>query len=85
MSMPYDTYVQSMAKTTGCANSWGDHLTLDSAANFYNVRVWCIESSAQYECSLVAPEQEVHSTLDIYIGHLREWHYVSVTSLQVFV
>ena len=52
MSKPYCLYVKHMAASDGAACSWGDHLTLDAIANVYDVRVWCIESSVDNECTL---------------------------------
>lgn len=75
MSMPYDWYIERMAKT----GSWGDHLTLDSIANVFDVRVWCIESSPNIECCLVAPEQDRDTTANVYIGHVGQHHFISVT------
>lgn len=85
MSRKYNLYLKQMASTDGGTCSWGDHLTLDAIANVYNMRVWCIESSVQYECTRISPENESFSTNDIYVGHIEEWHYVSVTSHQVHI
>ena len=81
MALPYMSYVRQMSRTDG---AWGDHLTLDALSNIYNVRVWVIESAHNYECSLVAPTHEGPATRDIYLGHIGDWHYVSVTSSLVF-
>ena len=80
MTVPYSNYVEEMAAT-----AWGDHLTLDSIANVYNVRIWCIESASQYECAMVAPQRELPTTGDICLGHLAEKHYISVVPTQVYI
>ena len=61
----------------------GDHLTLDALFNVYGLRVWVTESAAGHECSLVAPRQG--ALRDIYLGHIGDWHYVSVTSSLVLL
>lgn len=78
--MSYNKYMQEMT-----TNAWGDHLTLDVIANIFNVRIWCIKSAHHFECSLVAPQQILSTTGDIYVGHLGERNYVSVVPNQVYV
>lgn len=79
MSKTYSLYVKGMP----VAGSWGDHLTLDAIANVYNTRLWCIESAVNYECTRIGPVQDIPSTQDIYVGHIGEWHYMSVTPNKV--
>ena len=85
MSKKYNLYLKHMSATGGggvC--SWGDHLTLDAIANMYNIRVWCIESPLSHECTRIGPLRELSSTQDIYVGHIGEWHYVSVAPSKVY-
>ena len=52
--MIFERYVSSMSRS----GTWGDHLTLDAIANEHNVRLWIVESAADYECSVVEPLTE---------------------------
>ena len=83
MTIKFESYLSHLAKSDGSLQSWGDHLTLDALSNVYRLRVWVIESGAGHECSLVAPQQR--ASRDIYLGHIGDRHYVSVTSSLVLL
>lgn len=62
------------------AGAWGDHIILQAIAETMNLRIHVIESSQNFaELTLVQTLNMSETT--IYIGHIGELHYVSITGL----
>ena len=65
-------YLQSMAKD----GTWGDHVVLLAAANYFQTPIRII-SSLDREI-VVHPEHSVADPTPLVLGHIHEFHYVSL-------
>lgn len=71
--MAYSEYVQKMAKS----GSWGDHVTLQAAADFYGVRI-CLLTSFKDTCFVQILPRQKKSGRVIFLSFWAEVHYNSV-------
>ena len=69
-------YLQSMAKD----GTWGDHLVLLAAANYFQTPIRII-SSLEREI-VVQPDNVVVNMHPLVLGHIHEFHYVSLQPKQ---
>lgn len=70
----YHSYVSNMAKD----GTWGDHITLQAAADVLGVRI-LIVSSYQEECIIeILPHLEQPSVKTLYLSFWHEVHYGSI-------
>ena len=60
--------------------TWGDHVVLLAAANYYQIPIRII-SSLDREI-LVLPDHAVADTSPLVLGHIHEFHYVSLQPRQ---
>ena len=65
-------YLRSMEKD----GTWGDHLILCAAANYYKTSIRVI-SSLDRE-SMINPNHLVLNTNPLVLGHIHEYHFVSL-------
>ena len=65
-------YLQSMAKD----GTWGDHMVLLAAANYFQSPIRII-SSRDHEI-VVQPDHAVADIIPLVLGHVHEFHYVSL-------
>ena len=56
--------------------TWGDHVVLFAAANHFQTPIRII-SSLNYE-TVVHPDHAVANTSPLVLGHIHEFHYVSL-------
>ena len=75
-------YLKSMEKD----GTWGDHLMLQAAANYYRTSI-CVISSLGHE-TLISPHNLSATTTNsnhqqpLVVGHIFELHYVSLIPRQ---
>ena len=72
----WPTYLQNMAKN----RTFGDHLTLQAAADFFNVEFIAISSLGPAPTTVISPQNSVPIS-SFYIGHFAEGdgeHYVAL-------
>ena len=69
-------YLQSMAKD----GTWGDHVVLFAAANHFQTPIHII-SSLDREI-VVEPDHAPANTNPLMLGHIHEFHYVSLQPRQ---
>ena len=70
----WPTYLQNMAKN----GTYGDHLTLQAAADLFNVEFIVISSPGPAAATVISPQNSVPIS-SFYIGHFAEGdgeHYV---------
>jgi len=56
--------------------TWGDHLVLLAAANYYRTDIRVISSLGREV--LISPDRPVANTSPLVLGHIHEEHYVSL-------
>ena len=56
--------------------TWGDHLILHAAANYYKTRIRVISSLDRDV--IISPDHPVANTNQLVLGHIHESHYVSL-------
>jgi hypothetical protein len=64
--------------------TWADHIIIQSVANINNLRIHITESAPNFSESTAVSSVHAESggnVRDIYIGHLRELHYVSTAPI----
>lgn len=71
--MKYDEYVKKLAKS----GEWGDHVTLQAAADFYGVRI-CLLTSFKDTCFIQILPRYKKSTRVIFLSFWAEVHYNSI-------
>ena len=77
-------YLQSMSRL----GTWADHIIIQAVANANNLRINITESEPNFSesttISSIYAESETHrrNLRDIYVGHLEELHYVSITPIR---
>lgn len=57
---------------------WGDHVMLYAAANRYEVSIRVICLSLEHFDVIIVPSCDVVDPRQLIIGHIREFHYVSL-------
>ena len=68
----WDEYLTRMM-TDG---AWGDHLILKGAANFFETCIQVV--SSHQDDVMICPEYDVTGNNPLVLGHLPEFHYVSL-------
>ena len=68
----WDEYLTRMM-TDG---AWGDHLILKGAANFFETCIQVV--SSHQDDVMICPEYDVTGSNPLVLGHLPEFHYVSL-------
>jgi hypothetical protein len=71
--MKYTDYVKNMAKD----GEWGDHVTLQAAADYYGVKISLI-TSFKDTCFIEITPNEQKSTREMYLSFWAEVHYNSI-------
>jgi len=56
--------------------TWGDHLVLLAAANYYRTDIRVVSSLGREV--LISPDRPVANTSPLVLGHIHEEHYVSL-------
>ena len=56
--------------------AWGDHLILKGAANFFETCIQVV--SSHQDDVMICPEYDVTGSNPLVLGHLPEFHYVSL-------
>ena len=57
--------------------TWGDYLTLMAAANIFHMRITVVSSILDAPPTIIEPV-ESSDNINIYLGHLHEFHYISL-------
>ncbi|CAM6098513.1 unnamed protein product [Calypogeia fissa] len=73
VTMPYSEYLKKMAKS----GEWGDHVTLQAAADSYGVKIWLITSFKDTSFIEILPDR-ILSNRVIYLSFWAEVHYNSI-------
>ena len=60
--------------------TWGDHLVLLAAANYYRTHIRVISSLGRDV--FISPELPTANTVPLVLGHIHEEHYVSLQPKQ---
>ena len=68
----WDEYLTRMMKD----GAWGDHLILKGAANFFETCIQVV--SSHQDDVMICPEYDVTGSNPLVLGHLPEFHYVSL-------
>ncbi|XP_057870859.1 OVARIAN TUMOR DOMAIN-containing deubiquitinating enzyme 12 [Cryptomeria japonica] len=71
--MPYDEYLKKIAKS----GEWGDHVTLQAAADCYGVKI-CVVTSFKDTCFIEILPKVQHSKRVIFLSFWAEVHYNSI-------
>ncbi|KAL2645402.1 hypothetical protein R1flu_012989 [Riccia fluitans] len=71
--MSYNEYLKKMAKS----GEWGDHVTLQAAADYYGTKIWLITSFKDTAFIEILPAQ-VQTYRVIYLSFWSEIHYNSI-------
>ncbi|KAH7316150.1 hypothetical protein KP509_21G080200 [Ceratopteris richardii] len=74
VSMKYTDYANMME----ISGEWGDHLTLQAAADYYRVRIWLLTSFEDTPFIQISPKQEKSPAQAIYLSFCSEAHYNSL-------
>ena len=72
----WSDYLRSMEKD----GTWGDHLILHAAANYYKTRIRIISSLGNEV--VLYPDGIVLNPNPLVLGHVHEYHYVSLLPKQ---
>ena len=70
--------VEEYVRQVSMDGVWGDHIDIHAFANALNVKVVVVESSEQNEVTIVSPDCPNEDTGLIVIGHIGQFHFVSV-------
>ena len=62
--------------------TWGDHVTLYATANCYKMHIRVISSQSNHRELTIKPDGHVISTNPLVLGHVHEFHYVSLQPKQ---
>lgn len=63
--------------------TWGDHVILLSAANFYNTAIRVVSSLPGHDDIIINPDPPIcQATSALVLGHVHEEHYVSLPPIQ---
>ena len=77
-NMSVDDYLNQISQP----GVWGDHIDIHAIANALNVEIVIFESSIDHQVTLVSPDNPNEETQQLIIGHLGQYHYVSVEDLK---
>ena len=58
--------------------TWGDHVILHGAANYFKTYIHVISSLSHHNDVIIEPECVVASSNQLVLGHVYELHYVSL-------
>lgn len=72
----WSDYLRSMEKD----GTWGDHLILCATANYYQTHVRIV-SSLDHE-QIIQPDGPVLNSDPLVLGHIHEFHFVSLLPRQ---
>jgi len=61
-----------------CQWTWADAIIIQAVANCHNLSIHIAESNPTFSPVTVVEPVNVTNGLNIYIGHLNEFHYVSI-------
>jgi len=61
-----------------CQGTWADAIIIQAVANCLNLSIHIAESNPTFSPVTVFEPVNVTNALNIYIGHIDEFHYVSV-------
>ncbi|KAH8954235.1 hypothetical protein BDL97_08G069300 [Sphagnum fallax] len=78
VQMEYGDYLEKMAKS----GEWGDHVTLQAAADYYGVRISLVTSFKDTCFIEIVPTQQ-KSKQEIYLSFWAEVHYNSIHTLRI--
>ena len=70
----WDAYLTSMMVD----GTWGDHVILHGAANFFQTCIHVISSLPHRHDVMICPEFDVSGSNRLVLGHVHELHYVSL-------
>lgn len=62
--------------------TWGDHVILYAAANYFETCIHVISSLSHDSDVIISPERDVGSCNKLVLGHVHEYHYVSLQPKQ---
>lgn len=69
----------STATSAPCRDgTWGDHVTLQAAADYYNIRIALVTSFPQESFIEVVPQRDQHAPRTVYLSFWAEVHYGSL-------
>ena len=61
-----------------CQGTWADAIIIQAVASCLNLSIHIAESNPNFPPVTVVKPVNVTNALNIYIGHLDEFHYVSI-------
>ena len=70
----WDVYLNDLSRP----GVWGDYLTLIAASNVFGLRIIVVSSIQGAEDVIINPVENNQQITEIYLGHLHEFHYVSL-------
>ena len=73
-NMTYETYVNKMKRL----GTWGDHVTLKAAADFFGIQIFVVEGRNQFHT--ITPRIQGDEYPNIYLAYMPEEHYDSSIS-----
>ena len=59
--------------------TWGDHVVLRGAAKYFETCIQVISSLPHHHDIMICPEYDVTGSNRLVLGHVYEFHYVSLT------
>ena len=80
MGLPWDKYLESMA----CDRTYGDHLTLQAAANVFQIQIIVFSTLGPIATQVISPANGGNPLCSLHLGHFAEGdreHYASLSDL----
>ena len=80
VGLPWDEYLESMA----CDRTYGDHLTLQAAANVFQIQIIVFSTLGPTATQVISPANGGDPLCTLHLGHFAEGdgeHYVSLSDL----
>ena len=74
----WDAYLEKMKQRS----TWGDHVILLAAASNFEIPIKVISSLSNDHDLLISPECDVSNSKQLVLGHVHEFHYVSLIPKQ---
>jgi len=69
---------QGYLERMSCQGTWADAIIIQAVANGLNLSIHIAESNSTFSPVTVVEPVNVTNALNIYIGHLNEFHYISI-------
>ena len=73
---------QNYLQTMSCQGTWADAIIIQAVANCFNLSIHITESNPTFSPVTIVEPMNVTDSINIYIGHLDEIHYVSTLQNQ---